>query len=212
MKFFTISSVFKFSWDQVASAFWQRYPNPYSKHVLSEDVVNREISSGLLYSTRLITKTNPLPRWGERFVPGPRHVCVLEESIVDPCNKTITTYTRNIGMQRVMTVEERCVYKVDPENTKWTVCERSTWVSSSIYGFGRAIQAFGMDRIKKNSVKASKGYEYILEKLYVPETIPEQTLHRTDKLKEAARKAAEVAAAKAKSKTRPILASPSQMS
>ena len=68
-----------------------------------------------------------------------------------------------------------------------------------------------MDRFKKNSLKALKGYEYILDKRYTPESIPEQTVHRTEKLKEAARKAAEVATAKAKS-TRPILASPSQMS
>jgi len=57
---------------------------------------------GQLYSKKLLTKTNAMPRWGERFVPGARFVCVLEESVVDPVNKTLTTYTRNIGYTSIM--------------------------------------------------------------------------------------------------------------
>jgi len=29
MKYFTGLSVLKYSWDQVATGFWSRYPNPY---------------------------------------------------------------------------------------------------------------------------------------------------------------------------------------
>ena len=29
------------AWEQVAQAMWRRYPNPFSKHVLSEDTLSR---------------------------------------------------------------------------------------------------------------------------------------------------------------------------
>ena len=38
--------VFRTAWEQVAQALWRRYPNPYSKHVLSEDLVSRYCRQG----------------------------------------------------------------------------------------------------------------------------------------------------------------------
>ena len=73
-----------------------------SGHVLTEDTSSQNVITGRLYTKRLLTKTNHLPRWGERFVPGPRQVCIIEESIVDPKTQTLTTYTRNIGYTTIM--------------------------------------------------------------------------------------------------------------
>ena len=62
VKYFLGQSVLRSSWDQVFTAFWQRYPNPYSEHVLSEDIVHQEVTSDqMLLSRRLLTKTNRLP-------------------------------------------------------------------------------------------------------------------------------------------------------
>lgn len=72
-----------------------------SKHVLSEDVLHREVIETKLHSVRLFTKTNKLPKWGERFVHS-KDVKIVEESILDPSNKTLVTYTRNIGYASVM--------------------------------------------------------------------------------------------------------------
>jgi len=72
-----------------------------SNHVLSEDTVFREIRGSKLFTKRLLTKTNRVPKWGERFVNA-RIVKIVEESIVDPKEKVLITYTRNIGYVRVM--------------------------------------------------------------------------------------------------------------
>ena len=41
---------------QVAEAIFQRYPNPFARHVLSEDTVHRELlSGGTLYTRRLLS-------------------------------------------------------------------------------------------------------------------------------------------------------------
>lgn len=101
-KYYENSTVFHYNWDQVLQGFWKRYPNPFSTHVLSEDTIQREIrEDGQLYSKRVLTKTNRVPKWGERFFKA-NFVCIIEESLVDPKSKTLTTYTRNIGFNKIM--------------------------------------------------------------------------------------------------------------
>ena len=60
----------------------------------------REVVGGRLHSKRLLTKTNRMPKWGERIINA-RHVNVIEESIVDPKKKELCTYTRNVGLTKV---------------------------------------------------------------------------------------------------------------
>ncbi|XP_036614900.1 PRELI domain-containing protein 1, mitochondrial-like [Trichosurus vulpecula] len=194
VKYFLGHSVLRSSWDQVFAAFWQRYPNPYSKHVLTEDIVHREVTSDRkLLSRRLLTKTNRMPRWAERFFPAnvAHSVYILEDSIVDPQNQT--NFTWNIDHVRLMVVEERCVYCVNPENSGWTEIRREAWVSSSLFGVSRAVQEFGLARFKSNVTKTIKGFEYILAKLQAKEATEkakETALAATEKAKDLASKAA----------------------
>lgn len=74
----------------------------FSKHVLTEDTVEREVKGGKLRSIRFFTKTGGgLPRWAEHFVPH-QLVGIIEESVIDPKKQTLTTYTRNIGYSKVV--------------------------------------------------------------------------------------------------------------
>jgi hypothetical protein len=196
VKFMTASNVFKFNWDQVAAGLWQRYPNPNSKHVLTEDVVTRRIDGQKLVSVRILTKTNKIPKWGERFVGQNKDILIIEESVVDPKEKTITTYTRNVGLQKVMSVEEKCVYRVSTENPSWTVCEKSAWVSSALFGVGSAVEMFGLQRFRNNALKAAQGFDYILTHLYRADHLKQHPLLTSNKIKETTRKAAEIAKSK----------------
>ena len=58
---------------------------------------------------------------------------ILEDSIVDPQNQTMTTFTWNINHARLMVVEERCVYRVNSDNSSWTEIRQEAWVSSSLF-------------------------------------------------------------------------------
>ncbi|XP_056667605.1 PRELI domain-containing protein 1, mitochondrial-like [Monodelphis domestica] len=194
VKYFLGQSVLRSSWDQVFAAFWQRYPNPDSKHVLTEDIVHWDVTPDQkLLSRRLLTKTNRMPRWAERFFPAnvAHSVYILEDSIVDPQNQTMTTFTWNINHVRMMVVEESCVYCVNPENSGWTEIQREAWVSSSLFGVSRAVQEFGLARFKSNVTKTIKGIDYILAKLQ--DEAPSKTLVET--AKEATEKAKETALA-----------------
>uniref|UniRef100_A0A8C5DMS4 PRELI domain-containing protein 1, mitochondrial-like n=1 Tax=Gouania willdenowi TaxID=441366 RepID=A0A8C5DMS4_GOUWI len=143
VKYFCNYADIESTWDQVVSAFWQRYPNPFSTHVLTEDVVYREVTKDhCLLTRRLLMKTNRLPRWAEHFFPGgiSRCVYIMEDSIVDPVNRSLTTYTWNLNHTMLMSVEERCVFRDSPEQPAVTQLRREAWISSSIYGFSRPIQ------------------------------------------------------------------------
>lgn len=202
-RYFEATAVFNFTWDQVASAFWQKYPNPNSKHVLTEDTVKREVRAGKLLSKRLISKTNPSPKWAERFITT-KKVNIIEESIVDPINKVLITYTRNLGYAKVMSITEKVIYKELEEYPGKTIAIRSAWIDSQIRGFGRAICAFGYERFKKNCNKMVGGFNYVLTTMFPPQTsaatvtsITAHTIMTTNKLKDAAKSASELAKAKA---------------
>uniref|UniRef100_A0A8B9H3W3 PRELI domain containing 1a n=1 Tax=Astyanax mexicanus TaxID=7994 RepID=A0A8B9H3W3_ASTMX len=194
VKYFSCVGFLKGTWDQVFAAFWQRYPNPYSNHVLTEDIVFRELTpDNRLLSRRLLTKTGPVPRWAESFLPSCT-AYVIEDSVVDSNNRTMVTLTWNISHARVMSVEERCVYRVNPEDSNWTEISKKAWISSSLYGLSRAVQEFGLARFKSSVTKTMKGFEYVLAKMQ-GET-PTRTLAET--ATERARETALAAKEKAK--------------
>jgi len=165
-KYYNTEHVHPYSWNQVAQALFQRYPNPFASHVLSEDTVFRDVAGGVLYSRRFLTKTNKIPKWGERWLSGfARRVPLVEESIVDTETQTITTLTRNVGLSNFMSVAERVVYKANPENPNQTLALKEVWVESGFYGLRSAIKNFGVERFKKNCEKATDGFNHVMERL-----------------------------------------------
>ncbi|XP_006007054.1 PRELI domain-containing protein 1, mitochondrial-like [Latimeria chalumnae] len=198
-KYFFSEVDLKSSWDHVFSAFWQRYPNPFSKHVLTEDVIYREVTpDNKLISRRLLTKTNRLPRWAEKIFPTnlSRSVFIVEDTIVDPVIKTLTSFTWNLNHTRLMLIEEKCVYSINHDNQAWTQVTREAWISSGVFGFSRAIQEFGLARFKSNQVKAMKGLEYVLANMQGEQrckTLKETARETTEKAKITARAATEKA-------------------
>ncbi|XP_017267314.1 PRELI domain containing 1b [Kryptolebias marmoratus] len=200
VKYFCSKTEIKSTWDHVVSAFWQRYPNPFSTHVLTEDVVYRELTANhRLLTRRLLMKTNRLPRWAERFFPSgmSRSVYIVEDSIVDPVNRSLTTYTWNLNHTKVMSVEERCVFHDSAEQPAATQLKREAWISSSIFGFSKPIQEFGLARFKSNQMKAMKGLEFALSNLQgeTPQRLLRDTMKdASEKAKEAAKTLASAAA------------------
>lgn len=55
-------------------------------------------------SRRLLTKTSRAPRWAEKFLPAhmAQKAYIIEDSVVDPQGRTMTTLTWNISHARVM--------------------------------------------------------------------------------------------------------------
>lgn len=159
---------------------WLSPPSALSNHVLTEDIVFREVTpNNCLISRRLLTKTSRSPRWMERYLP--KHMAssayIIEDSIVDPQERTMTTLTWNISHARLMvpacfhppalgsklkmcshaafvlcsqSVEEHCRYQINPENSCWTEITREARISSGVCGLSRAIQVSEKERRAKH--------------------------------------------------------------
>jgi len=154
-----------YDWEKVVKCYWKRYPNPNSQHVFSEDFISAFIDEkGCLRTKRLITKTNKLPFWGENLFKQ-RNVWLIEESIVDPKTKIMRTYTRNLNLRLFMGTTERATF-APAKDAFSTQVTKEVWIESDIYGLRSAIKTFGIDRFKKNCVKATEGFNWVLERTY----------------------------------------------
>lgn len=153
-----------------------------------------------LHTTRLLRKKSSKPKWMDpvrvsgpagrplspagqltacvRVTPqfiGESPAYVVEESIVDPRNKTMLTFTKNITLTRYMVVEETCLFRPNPEDPQGCVAlagwrgsgpqhrrvgspgDRSSTlramgckVSSPMFTMGSVVEKFGFDRFQRH--------------------------------------------------------------
>ncbi len=113
-------------------------------------------------------KTNKLPSWGEHLF-NTRRVVVVEETVTDPKTMTMVTYTRNVNLRFFMGTTERVTFRPhnnvvndSNSNNNNTEAFKEVWIESDVYGLRSAIKRFGLDRFKKNCVKATEGFEWVL--------------------------------------------------
>jgi len=149
------------SWETTARGYWWRYPNPHSSHVFSVDTLEVKQEGDLLYTRRLVLKTNSLPSWGKHFFSDAK-VAVIEESLVDRSKPSLTWYTRNIGLTPFMATVERVTITPKESSSLLTKLVKECWIDSSIFGFRSAIKKFGVDRYKKNCGPATEGFNMVL--------------------------------------------------
>ncbi|KAF2095708.1 hypothetical protein NA57DRAFT_68009 [Rhizodiscina lignyota] len=122
VKFYTTNYSYDFPLPTVSLAYFLRYPNPYSKHVVSSDVIERRFDSEThrLHTTRLHLKKSKLPSAVLRLLPksfmgskekgGDGESYILETSTVDMKSGYMVTESRNLDWTGVLSVVERQVY------------------------------------------------------------------------------------------------------
>ncbi|XP_015915449.1 PRELI domain-containing protein 1, mitochondrial [Parasteatoda tepidariorum] len=200
MKFFEGEDIFHYSWHQIAEVFWFRYPNPFSKHVRTEDVLYRKVEDGILHTMRLLTKTVRFTSFGYNIAI--KNEPIIEESFIDPVNKTIRTCTWNIGTS-VARIKELCFYK-EKERSSFAV-ERKAWIERTRLYLPSLFESYLIHRFQKNVQKTCKGLEFVLAQKYpssVAVEIKPSSFLDKEKICEKARKAKDIAA----SKTVPLFA------
>lgn len=175
-------TIYNFSWTQVIQGFWCRYPNPHTQHVLTEDILETSITDQKLYVKKLITKKGKVPSYLQRFTGGVSYIRVIEETLLDIENKTMVSYTRNIDMQNVMNVHEKCKFRAS-DKAEFTVCSREVFSSSSVPHFGNFIASFGVKQYKKNIESTTKGFNYVLTMLFDSDFHQRELLQKTTGVK-----------------------------
>jgi len=111
-----------YSFPAVTLAYFLRYPNPYSTHVLSTDVIDRHIDpkTKRLHTVRLHLKRSKLPSAVLKLLPksilgatsnDSSQAYILEKSVVDINEGWMETESQNLEWTGVLSVVERQVYR-----------------------------------------------------------------------------------------------------
>lgn len=118
VKFYSSTDNYPYPFPAVTLAYFLRYPNPYSTHVVSTDTIARSYDPDTqrLTTIRLHLKRSKLPAAVLRLVPrsllgasagGDTQSFILEKSVVDIKNGSMETESRNLEWTGVLSVVER---------------------------------------------------------------------------------------------------------
>ncbi|XP_076652103.1 protein preli-like isoform X2 [Halictus rubicundus] len=157
-------TILPYSWFTVCRGFFERYPNPYASHVLSEDTVHREIKDGKFLSKRIFSKTatTSLPDWLRKIVKKPQ-VLILEEAIIDLCAKRLMSLTRNLDHKKLVVASETTEYIPSYYDPNKTMMMRRTTIRSPLNGLtGRMIERVCHVGAIRNAKKALQGFLHVL--------------------------------------------------
>jgi len=121
VKFHTTNHTYDYPLPAVSLAYFLRYPNPYSTHVLSTDVISRSFdpTTQRLSTTRLHLKRSKIPPAINKILPksilggakgGDGRSYVLEKSVVDVKEGWMETESRNLEWTGILSVVERQRY------------------------------------------------------------------------------------------------------
>jgi len=122
VKFYESAFTYDYSFPAVTLAYFLRYPNPYSTHVLSTDVISREIDpvTGQLHTLRIHRKSSRLPPAVLKLLPqsvlgnvngGRSESYILETSTVDVKEGWMRTESKNLDWTGILSVVEKQEYQ-----------------------------------------------------------------------------------------------------
>ena len=118
VKFYSSDETYSYPFAAVTLAYFLRYPNPYSTHVLSTDTIARhyDAEKQQLTTIRLHLKRSKLPSAVLKILPrsilgasasGDTQTYILEKSVVDIKEGRMDTESRNLEWTGVLSVIER---------------------------------------------------------------------------------------------------------
>jgi hypothetical protein len=118
VKFYSSNDTYPYPFPAVTLAYFLRYPNPYSTHVVSTDTISRSFDpvTQKLTTVRLHLKRSKLPSAVLKLVPrsllgasagGDTQAYILEKSVVDIKNGRMDTESQNLEWTGVLSVVER---------------------------------------------------------------------------------------------------------
>lgn len=120
MKVYESSFNYDYAFPTVTLAYFLRYPNPYSRHVLSTDVIDRYVDpeTKRLHTLRLHLKKSKVPGAILKLLPrglagpgGKSESYILETSVVDLKEGWMKTQSKNMEWTGILSVVERQHFK-----------------------------------------------------------------------------------------------------
>lgn len=158
--------VFDNDFASVSCAYFNRYPNPYSRTVKSVDTLAQHVSAdGRLHTTRLLKKAGSMPGWAKAFMGKISESWVIEMSVVDPRRGRMETYTRNLDHTRIMQVEEYSTYDYDFSRCRTKVVSQVKFSSGFRFGIKSRLESWSRNIFDENVKYSRQGMSYIMQKI-----------------------------------------------
>lgn len=170
MRFFDSSSVFNYCWEEVTKANWQKYPNDITKHVVSVDVLRRDVDplSGVLRTERLIGCRQQVPIWITKLLGSSGKAYVREVSEVDPKKGTLVMRSQNLDFASLLSVTEVVRYTRDPEDPlKRTLFSQNASFRAGL-SFKRLclkLEEYSISRFEQNAQLGRMAFEQVLNQV-----------------------------------------------
>ncbi|KAF8682741.1 MSF1 protein [Rhizoctonia solani] len=162
---FSQSHTYDDNWATVTLAFFLRYPNPFSAHVLSCDVIDRSFTpEGNLRTTRLILKRGNLPKWFPSGVVARSESWIVEESEVDTIGHRVNCTTRNLEHTKALRVIEQVTLRPLEDGRTLQVTE-ARFQSRFGWGLTKRIESYASTKFRSNIEKSRQGIFLVLNLL-----------------------------------------------
>ncbi|KAK6461261.1 PRELI-like family-domain-containing protein [Scheffersomyces coipomensis] len=164
--FFESSHEFQHDFQTSTLAFFNRYPNPFAKHVLSSDTIEQYIDEdGCLRVTKVIVKSGRLPNFIKPFLGTSVNSWIIEKSITNPKTNTLMSYTANVDHRKFIKVEEYLTYYTADHNEDITLLDAKVKFSSNLFGFKQKIEQWSHRRFSSNLHNTREGLKYVMNRL-----------------------------------------------
>lgn len=161
---------FDYDFETVSLAYFNRYPNPYSTHVKSIDTIEVFVDDlGRLHQVKLIKKSGRLPQFIKPFLGKITTSWIVENTIVDPKTKELTTYNCNLDHRKIIRVEEFNAYKYDFKKgiTNSSVTVKFSSGFSHRLGFGLGIkdriENWSKNKFSDNLMRSREGLKIVMD-------------------------------------------------
>ncbi|WFD31213.1 mRNA 3'-end-processing protein rna14 [Malassezia sp. CBS 17886] len=168
-------------------AIWVKYPNPYTDHVRSVDVLERRIcpQTGRVYTERVMALQQNVPQWIKKQLVGVKDETYVRETVtVDPQTQSVHMASNNLSFAEYFEVRERVQYSPCAENgsaaalsgactrfdqTADFVCCGLRGSSKLLASAAGRVEDASCSRFRDNAHLGRAGFVHVLQRLY-PDT------------------------------------------
>ncbi|MEN2496009.1 MAG: Slowmo [Marteilia pararefringens] len=138
MRIWSSNYIYDFPWSTVVEAQIKKYPNPVNNNIISVHLVQRELKMKedeaqeakvnkhfVLHSKQLISRSLIISPWiKDLFGINQQHFSCIEESILDPKEKSFILQSKNINFDHAIEVKENLVLTPSNNNCNQTNVEQ----------------------------------------------------------------------------------------
>ncbi|KAI9164303.1 Phospholipid metabolism protein [Blastocladiella emersonii ATCC 22665] len=180
MKLHSSEHFYSHPWSYVTAAVWQKYPNERTPHVMTVDVLRREVDEErkVLRTERLFTLRQNIPMFVARLFGSSAPVThVLEVSEIDLATQTYKAVSTNLTFRDLITMDETVTYRPDPKDASRTSFVQEAAVSASMSRFSSYLEDALIKRFKDNAHIGRQALNSVLERIVHESQLGLQHLH-----------------------------------